>query len=62
MNQRPQDLVFTLFGEYLLHRPEPVWVGSLISLLETFGLSEMQPVTEDELAALSPALITLCRT
>ncbi|MEQ8329256.1 MAG: PaaX family transcriptional regulator C-terminal domain-containing protein [Longimicrobiales bacterium] len=40
MNQRPQDLVFTLFGEYLLHRPEPVWVGSLISLLETFGLSE----------------------
>lgn len=37
---RPQDLVFTLFGEYLLHRRGPVWVGSLISLLEAFDLSE----------------------
>jgi phenylacetic acid degradation operon negative regulatory protein len=37
--QRPQDLVFTLFGEYLLERGEPVWVGSLIALLEPFGLS-----------------------
>lgn len=36
---RPQDLVFTLFGEYLLHRPGPVWVGSLIALLEPLGLS-----------------------
>ena len=38
--QRPQDLVFTLFGEYLLAHAEPVWVGSLISLLEPFGLTE----------------------
>lgn len=38
--QRPQDLVFTLFGDYLLHRAGPVWVGSLISLLEPLGLSE----------------------
>ena len=38
--QRPQDLVFTLFGEYLLPRAEPVWVGSLISLLQPFDLSE----------------------
>lgn len=37
--QRPQDLVFTLFGEYLLERGDSVWVGSLISLLEPFGLS-----------------------
>jgi phenylacetic acid degradation operon negative regulatory protein len=37
--RRPQDLVFTLFGDYLLHRPEPVWVGSLIALLEPLGLS-----------------------
>lgn len=37
---RPQDLVFTLFGEYLLHREDPVWVGSLIALLQPFGLSE----------------------
>lgn len=38
--QRPQDLVFTLFGEYLLPRQAPVWVGSLIALLEPLGLSE----------------------
>ncbi len=38
--QRPQDLVFTLYGEYLLGRDEPAWVGSLIRLLEPFGLSE----------------------
>jgi phenylacetic acid degradation operon negative regulatory protein len=37
---RPQDLVFTLFGEYLLHRAGPVPVGSLISLLDPFGLTE----------------------
>lgn len=40
VDQRPQDLIFTLFGEYLLHRPEPVWVGHLIALLQPFGLSE----------------------
>ncbi|HKJ03815.1 MAG TPA: PaaX family transcriptional regulator C-terminal domain-containing protein [Longimicrobiales bacterium] len=39
-SKRPQDLVFTLFGEYLLHRRKPVWVGSLISLLRPFGLTE----------------------
>jgi phenylacetic acid degradation operon negative regulatory protein len=38
--RRPQELVFTLFGEYLLGRRGPVWVGSLISLLQPFGLSE----------------------
>jgi phenylacetic acid degradation operon negative regulatory protein len=38
--QRPQDLVFTLYGEYLLNHDDPVWVGSLISLLQPFGLSE----------------------
>lgn len=37
---RPQDLVFSLFGEYLLDRPGPVWVGSLIDLLAPLGLSE----------------------
>lgn len=37
---RPKDLVFTLFGEYLLDRVDAVWVGSLISLLEPFGLTE----------------------
>lgn len=38
--KRPQDLVFTLFGEYLIHRKSPVWVGSLIALLRPFGVSE----------------------
>lgn len=36
----PRDLIFTLFGEYLLHRPGTVWVGSLIDLLAPLGLSE----------------------
>ena len=31
--------MFTLFGDFLLHRPGPVWVGSLIALLEPLGLS-----------------------
>lgn len=38
--RRPQDLVFTLFGEYLLDRDRPTWVGGLIALLHPFGLSE----------------------
>lgn len=37
---RPRDLVFTLFGEYLLERADSVWVGSLITLLEPFALTE----------------------
>jgi phenylacetic acid degradation operon negative regulatory protein len=36
---RSQELVFTLFGDYLLDRPHPVWVGSLITLLGHFGVS-----------------------
>jgi phenylacetic acid degradation operon negative regulatory protein len=36
---RPQDLIWTLYGEYLLHEAEPVWVGSLIVLLEALGVS-----------------------
>jgi phenylacetic acid degradation operon negative regulatory protein len=34
-----QDLILTLFGEYLLERPEPVWVGHLIELLETLRVT-----------------------
>ena len=33
-------MIFTLYGEYLLHRKEPIWVGSLIALLQPFDLSE----------------------
>ena len=39
-SQKPKDLVFTLFGEYLLARAESVWVGSLIALLTPFGLTD----------------------
>ncbi len=36
---RPQDRVFTLFGDTLLHRSGAVWTGSLIALLGPLGLS-----------------------
>lgn len=39
-SRRPQDLVFTLYGEYLLDRDDPPWVGALITLLQPFGPSE----------------------
>ncbi|MEM7417128.1 MAG: PaaX family transcriptional regulator C-terminal domain-containing protein [Gemmatimonadota bacterium] len=39
IGQRPKDLVFTLFGEYLLG-VDSVWVGSLIALLRPLGLSD----------------------
>ena len=38
---RSQDLVFTLFGDYLLEREDPVWTGALITLLGQLGLSPM---------------------
>ena len=38
---RAQDLVFTLYGDYLLPRAEPVWAGSLVTLLGQLG---MKPV------------------
>lgn len=38
---RSQDLVFTLFGDYLLERRQPVWTGALITLLGQLGLSPM---------------------
>jgi len=34
-----QDLILTLFGDYLLERPSPVWVGHLIELLETLDVT-----------------------
>ena len=38
---RSQELVFTLFGDYLLERDQPVWTGALITLLGQLGLSPM---------------------
>ena len=39
-SRTPRELIFTLFGEYLLHRRGPVWVGSLIDLLAALEVSE----------------------
>lgn len=36
---RSQDLVFTLYGDYMLGRERPLWVGSLILLLGQLGMS-----------------------
>ena len=38
---RSQDLVFTLYGDYLMDRDRPVWAGSLITLLGQLGMSPM---------------------
>jgi phenylacetic acid degradation operon negative regulatory protein len=40
MGVRTQDLIFTLYGDYLLHRNSPAWIGSLIELLGTLDISE----------------------
>jgi phenylacetic acid degradation operon negative regulatory protein len=34
-----QDMVFTLYGDYIRHRGGEAWTGSLIELLSLFGLS-----------------------
>ncbi len=48
---RPRDLVFTLFGEYLLHRPGPVWIGSILKLLAPLGVS--RPAARTTLSRMS---------
>lgn len=37
---RPQSMLFTLYGDYIQHRGDEIWVGSLIKLFSQFGLSE----------------------
>ncbi len=37
---RTQDLIFTLYGDYLSYREDTVWIGVLIELLGTLGVSE----------------------
>jgi len=37
---RSQDMIFTLYGDYIRHRGGEAWTGSLIELLGLFGLSE----------------------
>jgi phenylacetic acid degradation operon negative regulatory protein len=34
-----QDMIFTLYGDYIRHRGGEAWTGSLIELLGLFGLS-----------------------
>ncbi|MHB8620497.1 MAG: PaaX family transcriptional regulator [Chloroflexota bacterium] len=40
MRFRPQPMIFTLWGDYVTPRSADIWVGSLIKLLETLGLTE----------------------
>jgi phenylacetic acid degradation operon negative regulatory protein len=40
MSTRTQDLIFTLFGDYISHRGDTVWIGALIELLQALGTSE----------------------
>ncbi|OIK09530.1 phenylacetic acid degradation operon negative regulatory protein PaaX [Bacillus sp. MUM 116] len=37
---KPRSLMFTLYGEYIQYYGEEVWVGSLIQLMNGFGISE----------------------
>lgn len=39
-NLRPQSLIFTLFGDYIRHRSDRVWIGALVKLLALFDVSE----------------------
>src|SRR5947199_9814539 len=37
---RPQSMMFTIYGDYVIHRGGDVWVGTLIQIAAQFGLSE----------------------
>ena len=37
---KPRSLMFTLYGEYIQYYGGEIWVGSLIKLMEGFGVSE----------------------
>jgi phenylacetic acid degradation operon negative regulatory protein len=37
---RSQNLIFTLYGDFLRDRVDEVWVGSLITLLEPLGMTD----------------------
>lgn len=40
MSSNSQDLIFTLYGDYLRHRGGEAWIGSLIEVMGIFGLTE----------------------
>ncbi|WP_027417033.1 phenylacetic acid degradation operon negative regulatory protein PaaX [Aneurinibacillus terranovensis] len=37
---KPQSMLFTIYGEYVRHYGNEIWVGSLTKLMGQFGLSE----------------------
>lgn len=37
---KPRSLMFTLYGEYIQYYGGEIWVGSLIQLMNAFGISE----------------------
>lgn len=39
MNYRTQDLIFTLYGDYILPRGGEAWIGHLITLMTSFDTS-----------------------
>ncbi len=40
INLRPQSMIFTLFGDYIRHRSDRVWIGTLVKILALFDVSE----------------------
>ncbi|MDA8353745.1 MAG: phenylacetic acid degradation operon negative regulatory protein PaaX [Firmicutes bacterium] len=37
---KPRSLMFTLFGDYIQYYGGEIWIGSLIRLMDVFGISE----------------------
>ncbi|MBL0386536.1 phenylacetic acid degradation operon negative regulatory protein PaaX [Tumebacillus sp. ITR2] len=37
---KPQSMLFTIYGEYLRHTSNEIWIGSLTRLLGEFGMTE----------------------
>ncbi|MFS0781930.1 phenylacetic acid degradation operon negative regulatory protein PaaX [Bacillus sp. 1P06AnD] len=40
MGANTQSMIFTIYGEYVRHYGNKIWIGSLISLLKEFGHNE----------------------
>jgi phenylacetic acid degradation operon negative regulatory protein len=49
---RPSQMLFTLYGDYIYHVGGEIWVGSLIRLMQCFGISEQSVRSE---------LVRMCR-
>lgn len=42
----PRMMLFTLYGDYIYHRGGEIWVGSLIRLIQSFGIGEQSVRSE----------------